>query len=231
MPGQSPDGHPLAGLVLDSVRTLLWPVLIVWAFFAFQDDILEILRAREVEVAGAFKVGQRIDDLARHTESELADLERMLTALRSAPDDPERVRAVSEAATARLKALQRDVTREAAQIRTENIAPPEARPDASATPTTDPRAQAREFEAVGFERLLARDLDGAREAFAEAARRWPDYHNVSEIVQLLSNSEPERASGDDAAWARLCRSILIRYSWGMPATARAAMERAAGGRY
>jgi len=174
MPGQSPDGHPLAGLVLDSVRTLLWPVLIVWAFFAFQDDILEILRAREVEVAGAFKVGQRIDDLARHTESELADLERMLTALRSAPDDPERVRAVSEAATARLKALQRDVTREAAQIRTENISPPEARPDASATPTTDPRAQAREFEAVGFERLLARDLDGAREAFADAARRWPD---------------------------------------------------------
>jgi hypothetical protein len=228
---EQPPDHPLARLILDYVRTLLWPALIVWAFLSFQDDLLEILKTREVEVAGAFKIGQRVEDLARNTRAELADLERMVSELQAAPADPERVQAVSEALAASLEALERNVTREAAELRGAAAAPdPEARPEA-APAAADPRAQARAQEAVGFERLLERDLESARAAFDEAARLWPTYHNVAEITRLLRRSGPDLAARGADGWAELYRTILTRYSWGMPAEVREAMQRAAGGRY
>ncbi len=228
MPEAPPADHPLARLVLDYIRTLLWPALIVWAFFAFQDDLIEILKTREVEVAGAFKIGQRVEDLARNTRAELADLERMVAELQADPGDPERVRAVTEAVSASLEALERNVTREVAQLRSESVP---ARPTTITPAQTDPRERARELEAVGFERLLARDLEGARAAFAEAAELWPDYHNVSEIARLLRREAPQLTDEGGAAWGDLYRTILTRYSWGMPQEAREAFERRATRRY
>jgi len=225
----SPDAHPLARLILDYIRTLLWPGLIVWAFFMFQDDMLEILKTREVEVAGAFKIGQRVEDLAANTQAELAELERMVAELEAAPGDAERVKAVTEAVSSSLKALGRDVSREVAQLREATAVPPTAEREPAAA--ADPKSRAREFEARGFERLLDRDLEAARAAFSEATRLWPSYHNVAEIARLLQRSQPALADGGDKAWAELYRTILTRYSWGMPPAVRESMEQAAGGRY
>jgi len=227
MPEGSNGNHSLARLVLDYIRTLLWPVLIVWAFFAFQDDLLEILRTREVEVAGAFKIGQRVEDLARNTRAELAELERMVSELERSPDDPERVRTVTQAVAASLAALERNVTREATQLA---VAPQLVEVSEDAT-GADPRDDARELERQGFELLLERDLEGAQAAFAEAERLWPEYHNVAEISRLLRRKALESPRGESLDWSDLYRTILTRYSWGMPRDAREAMEQAAGGRY
>lgn len=226
-----PGDHPLARLILDYIRTLLWPLLIVWAFFSFQDDMLEILKTREVEVAGAFKIGQRVEDLARNTQTELADLERMVAELKATPGDAERVQAVSETVSTRLEALGRDVTREVAQLRSEAAAAPTAEREPKSTVGVDSSAQAREYEVVGFQHLLDRDLDGAQAAFSEAARLWPSYHNVSEVARLLRRSKPDLADNGDRAWVELYRTILTQYSWGMPPSVRESMEKAAGGRY
>jgi hypothetical protein len=88
------SAHPTARLVLDYLRVLLWPALIVWAFLVFKGDMLEILKTREVEVAGAFKIGKHIEDLDRNTQAELDDLRRLVAELQAAPQDPDRVREV-----------------------------------------------------------------------------------------------------------------------------------------
>ena len=228
----SPTDHPLARLILDYIRTLLWPSLIVWAFFLFQDDMLEILKTREVEVAGAFKVGQRVEDLAVNTQAELAELERMVAELKAAPGDTERVKAVTEAVSTSLEALGRNVNREVAQLRMEAAAVPHQAELVSAPAArVDSNEQAREFETQGFQQLIERNLVGAESAFTEAARLWPTYHNVSEIARLLRRSRTKLAENNEKAWSELYRTILSEYSWGMPPAVRESMEQAAGGRY
>jgi len=222
----SPAAHPTARLVLDYLRTLLWPALIVWAFLAFKGDMLEILKTREVEVAGAFKIGKHIEDLNRNTQAELEDLRRLAAELQANAQEPERVREVGEAVATRLEALERDFTREVAQLRLETLAPGAAGLPEQAAQPIDPREQARELERLGFEQLLRRDLAGARKSFAGAVRAWPEYHNVAEIERLLRADRQGLAAGGDAAWQELYRTILTRYSWGMPAAAREAMQQA-----
>lgn len=226
MSDSDPNAHPAARLVLDYLRVLLWPLLIVWAFLAFKGDMLEILKTREVEVAGAFKIGKHIEDLNRKTQAELDDLRRLVAELQAAPQDAERVREVSDAVAASLEALERDFGREVAQLRLETAGPGALASPEQAAPAADPREQARELERLGFEQLLARDLLGARKSFAGAARAWPEYHNVAEIERLLRGDRQGLSEGSDAAWLDLYRTILTRYSWGMPATAREEMQQA-----
>lgn len=226
MSDSEPNAHPTARLVLDYLRVLLWPALIVWAFLAFKGDMLETLKTREVEVAGAFKIGKQIEDLNRKTQAELEALRRLVAELQAAPQDPERVREVSDAVAASLEALERDFSRAVTQLRLETASPGAgASPEQSALPA-DPREQARELEGIGFGQLLRRDLLAARKSFAGAARAWPEYHNVGEIERLLRSDRLELSEGSDAAWLELYRTILTRYSWGMPASAREAMQQA-----
>lgn len=218
--------HPTARLVLDYLRVLLWPALIVWAFLAFKADMLEILKTREIQVAGAFTIGKHIEDLSRNTQAELEDLRRLVAELQAAPQDPNRVRDVSDAVAASLEALKRDFSREVAQLRLATNAPGVGAPSDRTTLPADPREQARELERLGFDQLLRRDLHGARKSFSGAVRAWPEYHNVAEIDRLLRVDRQGLAAGGDTAWRELYRTILIRYSWGMPASAREAMQQA-----
>jgi hypothetical protein len=123
MSGSGLSAHPTARLVLDCLRVLLWPALIVWAFLVFKGDMLEIVKTCEVEVAGAFKIGKHIEGLNRNTQAELEDLRRLVAELQAAPQDPDRVREVSDAVAASLEALERDFSREVAQLRLETAAP------------------------------------------------------------------------------------------------------------
>ena len=80
--------------------------------------------------------------------------------------------------------------------------------------------QAAQFERAGFEAILDRRLDDAIRAFENAREAWPDYHNVDEIADYLARMRANQAPLDAADWASIDRTMLTRYSWGMPADLR-----------
>lgn len=223
----APTEHPTASLVLDYLRVLLWPALIVWAFLAFKDDMLEILKTREVEVAGAFKIGKSIEDLSQKTQAELQALHRLVGELEAAPQDAEKVREVSASVSANIEALERNFSREVTQLRIQAVAPEVAGPAGMEKPPAAPADQARELEQLGFEHLVKRELVPALEAFQAAARLWPDYHNVTEITRLLRENRSRLTGPGDtaAAWLDIYKTLLTRFSWGMPQAVRADLKR------
>ena len=87
-------------------------------------------------------------------------------------------------------------------------APPPGVPSARAD-------QAAAFERAGFQAILDRRLEDAIAAFESAREVWPDIH-VAEIADYLAQVEPPQISST-AVWAAIDRTILTRYSWGMPA--------------
>ena len=92
-------------------------------------------------------------------------------------------------------------------------------------PAASARAdEAAAFEQAGFEAILDRRLDDAIAAFEQAREVWPDYHNVAEIAAYLARAKATEAPLDAATWAAVDRTILTKYSWGMPANLRDAFR-------
>ena len=92
-------------------------------------------------------------------------------------------------------------------------------------PAASARAdEAAAFEQAGFEAILDRRLDEAIAAFEHAREVWPDYHNVAEIAAYLARAKATEAPLDAATWAAVDRTILTKYSWGMPANLRDAFR-------
>jgi hypothetical protein len=59
---------------------------------------------------------------------------------------------------------------------------------------------------------------------SSAREVWPDYHNVAEIAAYLARAKATEAPLDAATWAAVDRTILTKYSWGMPANLRDAFR-------
>jgi hypothetical protein len=85
----------------------------------------------------------------------------------------------------------------------------------------DLRGDAAEWELKGFDALIRKDGETALQAFTNAEKLRPSYHNVSEIKKLLEknraalNAAPK--DGKSEAWSSVYRTITTNYSWGMPA--------------
>jgi hypothetical protein len=89
------------------------------------------------------------------------------------------------------------------------------------TTTGNPRAEAADWELKGFDFIVNKDAEAAIQAFANAVKLWPSYHNVAEIRKLL---EANRAAlvaapreGSSGPWSNVYRILISKYSWGMPA--------------
>lgn len=138
--------------------------------------MLGILRTREVEVAGAFKIGKSIEDINRKAHAEIDDLRRMVAGIQANAQDPAWVREVTEAVSANLDALERNFGRDLAQIRIETAADSAAGQRQTAAEQrqlpvpVDTRARAQTLEQEGFDTLLRPDLEGAIAGFAEPTR-------------------------------------------------------------
>lgn len=86
-----------------------------------------------------------------------------------------------------------------------------------ATRAPDRRAvEVARLERNGFEAILARDLEAALNSFERASELWPDYHNVSEIRDLLRRVAGFEKPPDESIWAGIDNRILTQFSWGMP---------------
>jgi hypothetical protein len=241
--------YELGRLVLDYLRTFMWPLVVV-AFGAFYwDDLQELVKGREVTIFGV-EIGPAVAQLQERTEQELVDLQALVADLKTsyrreleaalagqrspsasgeAPVS-EQTREAAQAVEAKLSSLRVNLDREAQALR--EVTMQQALPQQPALPGDAlrsaptpgvPRAradQAAAFERAGFQAILDRRLEDAIAAFESAREVWPDYHTVAEIADYLAQVEATADPLDDSDWAAIDRTILTRYSWGMPAQLR-----------
>lgn len=83
--------------------------------------------------------------------------------------------------------------------------------------------KAKEAEKQGFQYLIAKDFGRAIESFEQANTNYPDYHNCYEIAKYLKAN-----SGRDVK--EIYKTILTKYSWGMPTDVRDQMRQLADGK-
>lgn len=88
-------------------------------------------------------------------------------------------------------------------------------------PINNSKSLALEYEKDGFKALLDQDYKKAVNSFQSCYQLYPELHNVSEIYQLLIAGEPK----DSKVWKEKYKTILSKFSWGMPKDAKKEMER------
>ena len=208
-------------LILEYVKTLMWPVVVLFIVVVYAADFREILRTREVDIGGVLRIGSAVENLNQELQAKLADLRELAKQVEPGASGVE----AREQLETKITAIEENFTREAARIQT--VAP--AAQAAPAAQVASPEARASEAERREFDAI-----DGAIAAFSEAATIWPEYHNVSEIRDLLSRAKPTMESlpaGERRArWMDLQKTLLTRYSWGMPEDVRTALRQRARAR-
>lgn len=221
MPADQTDRYALGRLVLDYLRMLMWPVILLTVAVIYADDVRTILSSREVEVAGVFKIGQQVKKIEESAAEEIADIRALLEKMQADPTLDRAALAVD--IESKLDNLSGNLSREVEQI--QQTAPAIA---ATLAPAVEPGAvpaaggptSAPSLERDGFQALIDRDVDKAIANFGRAKELYPDYHNVSEIHDLLVAHKAELEDRDSPSWARVFRQIVAQYSWGMPAEFR-----------
>ena len=90
----------------------------------------------------------------------------------------------------------------------------------TATASDNPQGTVSDWELKGFGFIVSKDAEAAIEAFANAEKLRPVYHNVAEIRKLLEENRAALVAapreGPSEAWRNVYRTILSKYSWGMP---------------
>jgi len=261
MAGETDRRYELGRLVLDYIRTFMWPAVLLLIALFYWEDLISVVKERQVSVFGV-EIGpavERLQQVEATTQQELQDVAVLVEALNAsyqqdleaaieqlraeggttsaALPQPERAAVVAQDIDAKLSSLQQNLDREVQQIQ-ESVsqAPPGGNsseaPTSPAPQTGGTRAdRAAVLERTGFEAILRRDLPAALKAFTEARMVWSDYHNVAEIQRYLAQVQKSSEPLDDAAWARINRIILTEYSWGMPADVRGELRTSAAAAY
>jgi hypothetical protein len=228
---------PRAHILLEYLRILIWPLLVIMVAFAYRQDIMRVVDSREIKV-GPVEVGRKLEDLKDKTKDELetvvARLERIEATATNTPDNVKR--AIADVRTS-VDAIQDNYTKESQLIQQQIATPPAPLPVQSPLPpqpadqTTVPNG-VQQFEEAGFRAIKERKLTEAIDAFAKAESVAPSFHNVAEIHALLRNKHEQLAGLDPdakkAEWKDVDRTILNKYSWGMPKRYRAELQRSVG---
>ena len=84
---------------------------------------------------------------------------------------------------------------------------------------------ALEWEKIGFENILNRDLDQAIAAFESAEKSYNGFHQVYEIARFLRSRAESSRERDQRFWNSIYQTLLKDYSWKMPEKARVELER------
>ena len=225
--------YALGRLVLDYIKAFLWPVVAVVVVLIYQDDVRKIVSERQVDIFG-LRIGDKVEQIESQAMAEIEDIRLLLEAQKQTAGDAAPDPQLSEDIDAKLSSLERNLSREIAQVQevqqTVQAAPPSQR-TAAVDASTSRSGQAAAAERRGFEALIARDYAAALAAFDEARRIWPEYHNVAEIGRALRNRSDELADPASPAWPQLYREILTRYSWGLPDDLRSAIRAEAAAAY
>lgn len=214
--------YALGRLVLEYLRTFMWPVIAIAVVLLFQDDVRGILENREVELAGVVRIGPQIEQLQQQASEEIADIRALLQAqqARAGTVDSGTMDQVSADIENKLTNLSSRLSRGVAQIRQTEPAVVPGQPAAPAVAAQMRVQKVSTLERRGFSALLERDIETAIRAFEEAVELWPEYHNVSEILKLLTEWRADLSDAQSPRWKELYRTVLADLSWGMPGDLR-----------
>ena len=219
----STGNHATARLILDYIRTFIWPVTIVLAMIFYKNDILNMLKTRQFKVAGVFEVGEKINDLNTNAQTELTDLKKFIDEINANINNPSKIKQIATDLSTNVESIKTNLTKDLSQIKRESSAP-QLNQSFEPLATGDTKSQAKEMETLGFKLILDKDIDSAIDAFTKSEALWPDYHNVAEIKRLLIKKRDELTNTPKdertSQWDALNRLLLSKYSWGMPLDVR-----------
>lgn len=210
---------PRTALLFHFLRLFLWPTFIIGTLLFYEDDVLEILKTREVELPGV-KIGKQIQEIQRNATIELDGLAKQVSTLQGKlADQDTEAAALSEQISARIESLGKSIEKETSLItlQTANI-------DNMAGTLESRGATAQLWEEEGFDALAQKDVYVALTAFKKAMDAWPEYHNVEEIYRTLAVNRQGLADKESPVWGDVYSKILTEFSWGIPASARERMR-------
>lgn len=205
--------HP-AMPVLEYIKVLVWPLLLLVGVLMFRPQVVDILNTRELSI-GSLTVGKKIEGIGNSMQQQLAVQKRYIEEIDAHADNPTLVRENARWLLGVIPTVQKNVGQDIVALQQE-IQTAKA-PSTGASPASRefPKT-ARDWEQKGFEALLAKDVDAAIGAFSQAEGISPTYHNVAEIHRLLADRR-DVLKTKDADWKPVYKPIVARYSWGMPA--------------
>jgi len=88
--------------------------------------------------------------------------------------------------------------------------------------------EAKAWELEGFKQLLQRNVEDAIIKFQKSYKAWPTYHNVDEILRLLTKEQSKLKEDKLTNWCQLYQRILNKYVWGMPNEVKIKMQQYEG---
>ncbi len=212
------SGKSRAEFILEVIKLLLWPTLIVIAVMWLQDDVIDLLKSRTWKI-GIIEVGNKIENLENTVQGELILQKDYLIKILNNSSDSTKVREYVHLAMGSIENAQSGVKKDIQSIQ-ETI--PERRESQLVSQQTmeEKPKTAKRWEYLGFNNLVEMEIDDAIEAFTESEKLWPNYHNVSEIRLLLVEKREILKAKDSPEWRALYNEILEKYSWGMPSDIR-----------
>lgn len=209
-------------LILEIVKILLWPVIIIVAVLWFGNDVKDMLKNRSFKI-GLVEVGDRINNLEGSMQEELILQKDYLNLVLENATDSTKVREITNQALLNLEGAQVGIKKEIQNIN--NVVPELAQTTPEIKSQSSNQAvSAKDWEIKGFDGILERDIDEVINAFTEAEKARPDYHNVSEIRRLFIKNRDLLTDPTSDNWKTVYKKILEKYSWGMPANARQQMQ-------
>ena len=216
--------------ILEAIKIFIWPTLAVVAILWLGTDLKEIIKNRTWKI-GIIEVGDRISNLGNTLQDELLLQKDYLNKILANPADPNKVKEYASKAIESIESAQKGVKKEVQNIQ-EAIPQgltPELGQKAPAVEQKEASEKkpntAKEWEAIGFKYLLARDVKSAIEAFSEAEKIWPDYHNVAEIRKLLVQNRGSLEQLGGQKWQEIYQKVATQFSWGMPPDLREQMQK------
>lgn len=186
------------------IKVVFWPVFAIFLLFFFKDELTTIVKDREVSFGGV-KIGQKVKDVNKNVQVELADIHQMTNELEAAVKHDPNASRISIEIGKKLKALSANLNKDISQLDEAKVG--KGLKIDSRNEIDGSRTQAKLWEQKGFEYIIAKDIDKAIEAFAKAETNWPEYHNVSEIHKALVERRQElvgsQSGSNDDAWRQL----------------------------
>jgi hypothetical protein len=194
-----------AEIILEYIKVLAWPLIIALGFIFYSQDLLNILKSREIEAFG-LKIGSQVEELNSNYKAEITALKEQLQSSESCIDN--------SAFIEKLDSIEGNLDKSLSQMKTTALS--------ESSPVASKADLAKTAETRGFEAILRRDIDAARIAFEESSEIWPEYHNTTEISRLLNESKfTNLAPTDLEGWEDIIEPLLEKYSWGMTPDVRA----------
>ncbi|MES9905792.1 MAG: hypothetical protein ABW168_24360 [Sedimenticola sp.] len=191
-----------SNIILEYIKVLKWPLILIIGFTLYNDKLFGIIENREIDAFG-LKIGKQVDEVSSNYK---AELEALKTTIKSSKDS---------SLLEKVEIIETNLERELAQVK--QTALNKEAPSSTTARTT----KVAKLERDGFIAVINRDANGAISAFSEASDLWPDYHNVSEINELLIKNK-NNLSGNESTetWGNVTKTISDKYSWGMPSDVR-----------